>query len=258
MPAKTPAEAEGDTNLSPRRRGWIETQLDAATRELVKRDARVFLQQSVSTPCLSAVAHAEGIWIEDLEGRRHMDFHGNNVHHIGYAHPRLVGDQAADGRADLRAAPLYLRRPSSWPRSWWTSPRMGWRGSCSRRAGPTRSRCAGVCPSRHGAVQDDLVLGLVSRIGLRSPQRRRRGHVPRRADRAAAERGGARSPIRRLSQRMGRDRGSAARRAHDPLRAGEGGGCRRRDRRTGPRRAVFRRMGSGSRCAGLATSLALS
>lgn len=87
---KTPAEAEGDTNSSPRRRAWFVTRLEAATRELVKRDGRVFLHQSVSTPCLSAVRRAEGIWIEDLQGRRYMDFHGNNVHHIGHAHPRLL------------------------------------------------------------------------------------------------------------------------------------------------------------------------
>jgi (R)-1-hydroxy-2-aminoethylphosphonate ammonia-lyase len=90
VPEKRPAEAEGDTNLSLRRRAWSETQLDAETRELVKRDARVFLRQSVSTPCLSAVRRADGIWIEDVQGRRYMDFHGNNVHHIGYAHPRLL------------------------------------------------------------------------------------------------------------------------------------------------------------------------
>jgi 4-aminobutyrate aminotransferase len=84
------AHAEGDTNISPRRRTWYETQLDATSRALVDRDARVFLRQSVSTPCLAAVAHAEGIWIHDVQGRRFMDFHGNNVHHIGYAHPRLL------------------------------------------------------------------------------------------------------------------------------------------------------------------------
>ncbi len=90
VPRKTLAEAEGDTNLSPRRRAWIETQLDDSTRALVQRDAQVFLRQSVSTPCLSAIHHAEGIWIEDRQGRRTMDFHGNNVHHIGYGHPRLI------------------------------------------------------------------------------------------------------------------------------------------------------------------------
>jgi (R)-1-hydroxy-2-aminoethylphosphonate ammonia-lyase len=90
VPDMTPAEAEGDTNLSARRRAWFETRLDAATRELVERDSRVFLHQSVSTPCLSAIRHAQGIWIEDLQGRRYLDFHGNNVHHIGHAHPRLL------------------------------------------------------------------------------------------------------------------------------------------------------------------------
>ncbi len=89
-PGKRIAEAEGDTNQSPRRQAWSEAHLDDATRALVARDARVFLRQSVSTPCLSAVRHAEGIWIEDLQGRRSMDFHGNNVHHIGYGHPRLI------------------------------------------------------------------------------------------------------------------------------------------------------------------------
>src|SRR5690606_26977280 len=29
-------------------------------------------------------------WLEDVTGHRFMDFHGNNVHHVGYGHPRLV------------------------------------------------------------------------------------------------------------------------------------------------------------------------
>ncbi|HRD75946.1 MAG TPA: aminotransferase class III-fold pyridoxal phosphate-dependent enzyme, partial [Hyphomicrobiaceae bacterium] len=58
-------------------------------RALLAEDERYFLRQSVSTPCLNAIAKAEGIWIEDTAGRRYMDFHGNNVHHIGYGHPRL-------------------------------------------------------------------------------------------------------------------------------------------------------------------------
>jgi 4-aminobutyrate aminotransferase len=83
-----PNQSEGDTNRSARRAQW-QARLDAATRALVEDDARWFLRQSVSTPCLSAVVKAEGIWIEDAGGRRYMDFHGNNVHHIGYGHPRL-------------------------------------------------------------------------------------------------------------------------------------------------------------------------
>lgn len=82
-------QSEGDTNLTGRRAAWQERSLDAATRGLLARDEQRFLRQSVSTPCLNAIAKAEGIWIEDVAGRRYMDFHGNNVHHIGYGHPRL-------------------------------------------------------------------------------------------------------------------------------------------------------------------------
>lgn len=87
--AHRPAQSEGDINLSPRRQQWQQAHLGPRSRALVERDAAAFLHQSVSTPCLSAVAKAEGVFIEDLDGRRYMDFHGNNVHHIGYGHPRL-------------------------------------------------------------------------------------------------------------------------------------------------------------------------
>ena len=90
------AESESDTNLTDRRAAWQSEALDGPTRALLARDARAFLRQSVSTPCLNAIAKAEGIWIEDVAGRRYMDFHGNNVHHIGYGHPRLkkaIADQ---------------------------------------------------------------------------------------------------------------------------------------------------------------------
>jgi 4-aminobutyrate aminotransferase len=86
-----PSESEGDVNASPRRVAWQREHLDDDTRALLKRDADAFLHQSVSTPCLNAIRRAEGIWIEDLAGRRYMDFHGNNVHHVGYAHPHVLG-----------------------------------------------------------------------------------------------------------------------------------------------------------------------
>jgi len=88
--ASSPSQSEGDVNLSPRRRQWQDEHLDATARELLERDGRAFLHQSVSTPCLNVIRKAEGIWIEDLGGRRYMDFHGNNVHHVGYAHPHVV------------------------------------------------------------------------------------------------------------------------------------------------------------------------
>lgn len=90
------AESEGDTNLTGRRAAWQSRAIGGETAALLARDERAFLRQSVSTPCLNAVAKAGGIWIEDVAGRRFMDFHGNNVHHVGYGHPRLkkaIADQ---------------------------------------------------------------------------------------------------------------------------------------------------------------------
>ncbi len=81
---------EGESNTSAARRNWAAKHPDAATRDLLHRDAEAFMHQSLSSPCVSTIARAQGIWIEDTAGRRYMDFHGNSVHHIGYAHPRLI------------------------------------------------------------------------------------------------------------------------------------------------------------------------
>lgn len=81
---------EGESNTSPARLAWQEKNIGPKTEPLLKRDANAFLHQSLSSPCVSTIAKAEGIWIEDLAGKRYMDFHGNSVHHIGYGHPKLV------------------------------------------------------------------------------------------------------------------------------------------------------------------------
>ena len=87
---KVPQGAEGDVNSSPHRADWQSQHIKPAARAILDRDERYFLRQSVSTPCLNTIKKAEGIWIEDHAGKRYMDFHGNNVHHIGYGHPRLI------------------------------------------------------------------------------------------------------------------------------------------------------------------------
>ena len=87
---EAPSQSEGDINSTPRRAAWQHDHLDAPTRALLARDSDAFLHQSVSTPCLNAIERAEGLWITDTAGRRYMDFHGNNVHHVGYAHPHVV------------------------------------------------------------------------------------------------------------------------------------------------------------------------
>jgi 4-aminobutyrate aminotransferase len=106
----SPAQSEGDVNHSPRRKAWQNAKLDAPTRSLLARDSAAFLHQSVSTPCLNGIARAEGIWVEDTAGRRYMDFHGNNVHHVGYAHPQVI----AAIKAQLDALSFAPRRFANW------------------------------------------------------------------------------------------------------------------------------------------------
>ena len=104
-----PPPSEGDVNHSPLRAQWQAEHLDDPTRALLARDSAAFLHQSVSTPCLSAIRKAQGVFIEDMAGRRTMDFHGNNVHHVGYAHPHVI----AAIKAQLDALSFAPRRFAS-------------------------------------------------------------------------------------------------------------------------------------------------
>ncbi|MGI9281976.1 MAG: aspartate aminotransferase family protein [Endozoicomonas sp.] len=82
--------SEGDINTTAERTRW-QSQLDhPQTEEMLGEDARYFLHQSMSTPCLDVLEKADGIYIEDARGHRYMDFHGNNVHQLGYSHPHVV------------------------------------------------------------------------------------------------------------------------------------------------------------------------
>lgn len=82
--------SEGDVNISPRRSAWSDRHIDSETREWLRKDEQYFLRQSLSTPCLNVLRSCGGIWVEDLQGRRYMDFHGNNVHQVGFGNPRVI------------------------------------------------------------------------------------------------------------------------------------------------------------------------
>jgi 4-aminobutyrate aminotransferase len=86
----TPLNTEGDLNLSPHRRQWAEGSIDDATRRRLEQDARLFIHQSLSTPCLNVIRSASGSGFEDDAGRRYLDFHGNNVHNVGFGHPKII------------------------------------------------------------------------------------------------------------------------------------------------------------------------
>jgi 4-aminobutyrate aminotransferase len=104
-------KSEGDLNLSEHRGRWLKDQIDAKTRRLLEEDAQYFLHQSLSTPCLNALKSCGGIYIEDVQGRRYMDFHGNNVHQVGFANPRVI----AAIKAQLDQLPFCTRRYTNEP-----------------------------------------------------------------------------------------------------------------------------------------------
>lgn len=102
---------EGDINLSPHRQQFQAEHLAGATRKMLEDDAEHFIHQAMSTPCLNALRAAEGAWIEDIEGRRYLDFHGNNVHQVGFRHPHVI----AAIKAQLDTLPFCTRRYTNEP-----------------------------------------------------------------------------------------------------------------------------------------------
>ena len=82
--------SEGDVNLDDSRAEWVQQNASPAIFDLLKRDADVFLHQSLSTPCLNALQSCSGSTITDLAGNKLLDFHGNYIHNIGFGHPAVT------------------------------------------------------------------------------------------------------------------------------------------------------------------------
>jgi 4-aminobutyrate aminotransferase len=85
-----PDKYEGDINLSDKRKEWADKNINAETKKLIEEDAALFLHQSLSTPCLNALESCRGSHITDVEGRNYLDFHGNNVHQVGYGNQFVI------------------------------------------------------------------------------------------------------------------------------------------------------------------------
>ena len=85
-----PLQTEGDLNVSSHRADWAKTHLDAAARRTLDEDSRWFIHQSLSTPCLNVLRGCHGATLEDTQGRHLLDFHGNNVHQVGFSHPKVI------------------------------------------------------------------------------------------------------------------------------------------------------------------------
>lgn len=74
---------EGDVNFSELRKKWYKM-IDVSSFDLLSADADAFIHQSLSTPCLDVIKSCDGIYLTAESGKRYMDFHGNNVHQVGY------------------------------------------------------------------------------------------------------------------------------------------------------------------------------
>jgi 4-aminobutyrate aminotransferase len=82
--------AEGDVNFSEERRRWYDQITDPKTREILGDDDRYFLHQSMSTPCLDVLDNCIGSGMTTASGKYLLDFHGNNVHQIGYGNQYVI------------------------------------------------------------------------------------------------------------------------------------------------------------------------
>ena len=60
---------EGDLNRSPHRARWARRNVGPETLRWLEEDARYFLHQALSTPCLDVLARADGIY---QIGRAHV------------------------------------------------------------------------------------------------------------------------------------------------------------------------------------------
>lgn len=104
-------KTEGDINLTSARTIWSASENDEQTKSLLEKDARYFLHQSMSTPCLDVLESCEGALIKNSAGKSYLDFHGNNVHQIGYANPKLIENLIEQ----LKTLPFSPRRFTNKP-----------------------------------------------------------------------------------------------------------------------------------------------
>ena len=81
---------QGDINTTPSREKWWKRNLSERGRKILDDDNRYFLRQSLSTPVMNAIGKACSIYIEDIEGKRYIDMHGNGVHNAGFNNPEMI------------------------------------------------------------------------------------------------------------------------------------------------------------------------
>lgn len=82
--------SEGDINITENRANYWDANINEETARLLEMDNTYFLHQALSTPCLNVMESCEGSSFTDVEGRSYLDFHGNNVHQIGFGNAKVI------------------------------------------------------------------------------------------------------------------------------------------------------------------------
>jgi 4-aminobutyrate aminotransferase len=91
MPVQKRFEREqGDINTTPNRKKYWERNLAGSAKKWFDADAEYFLHQSLSTPVINVLSRAQGIYIEDLNGKKYIDMHGNGIHNAGFNNPHVI------------------------------------------------------------------------------------------------------------------------------------------------------------------------
>jgi 4-aminobutyrate aminotransferase len=81
---------QGDVNTTKNRIKYWETNLSEAAKTICARDNKYFLHQNLSTPVMNVLSRTYGIYIEDIDGRKYIDMHGNGVHNAGFNNPDII------------------------------------------------------------------------------------------------------------------------------------------------------------------------
>jgi 4-aminobutyrate aminotransferase len=81
---------QGDINTTVERQKYWERNITGETKKWFDEDCKYFLKQNLSTPVLNVLGKAYGPYIEDLNGKRYLDMHGNGVHNAGFNNPKVI------------------------------------------------------------------------------------------------------------------------------------------------------------------------
>ena len=102
---------EGDINFTEERLKWNHKITDPLTSQILADDTRYFIHQSMSTPCLDVLESCKGSGIQTISGKYLLDFHGNNVHQLGYRNDYVISQITEQ----LKSLPFSPRRYTNQP-----------------------------------------------------------------------------------------------------------------------------------------------